>query len=121
MQWRNVGDRRKCFLAGGSIGPVWGLSFSIRHEHWLRTPVGAAYTEYRLGAVMEQTAIAAADVASLLADGHAQNLIDVRTPAEFTEVHADGAKLLPLDMLNRDSALAARTAPDRPLYLICKS
>ena len=32
--------------------------------------------------------------------GEATELIDVRTPAEYEQVHADGAKLVPLDHLD---------------------
>ena len=46
-------------------------------------------------------------------------LIDVRTPAEYARVHAEGADLLPLDALNPSEI--ARRAKDHPVYLICKS
>lgn len=49
-------------------------------------------------------------------------LIDVRTPAEFLEVHAVGAELMPLDRL--DPALVREKLQgqvDRPCYVICKS
>ncbi|MEM1059720.1 MAG: rhodanese-like domain-containing protein [Verrucomicrobiota bacterium] len=49
-------------------------------------------------------------------------LIDVRTPAEYREVHAEGAHLVPLDRLD-PVALAGehRPGPDRPLLLLCQS
>lgn len=43
-------------------------------------------------------------------------LIDVRTAAEFREVHAEGATLVPLDELDPE-ALAA----EAPLYIICET
>lgn len=43
-------------------------------------------------------------------------LIDVRTPAEFRDVHADGATLMPLDELDPKALDATR-----PVALICES
>ena len=49
-------------------------------------------------------------------------LIDVRTPAEFREVHAPMARNVPLDSLNPTEVVAAEDGgDDQPLYLICKS
>lgn len=54
--------------------------------------------------------------------GEAVELIDVRTPAEFREVHADCARLVPLDSLDPKAVMAARPGGrDEPLYTICKS
>ena len=48
------------------------------------------------------------------------DLIDVRTPEEFHEIRAVGARNLPLDTLTSTSMLQARTTPEeQPLYLIC--
>ena len=49
-------------------------------------------------------------------------MIDVRTPAEFSEVHATRAKNLPLDTL-RPKALfeSGELRKDRPVYLICRT
>lgn len=54
---------------------------------------------------------------------HEAEVIDVRTPAEFAEVHAEGARLVPLDQLDPKSIMAARNgaAGAEPLYVICKS
>jgi rhodanese-related sulfurtransferase len=61
-------------------------------------------------------------------DLHAQSLagkpvllIDVRTPAEFQELHAAPATSIPLDQLDPSAAAALRAAPDQPLYVICRS
>jgi len=43
-------------------------------------------------------------------------LIDVRTPAEYRELHAEGATLLPLEQLD-----AAALGPAAPVYLICQT
>lgn len=54
--------------------------------------------------------------------GESVELIDVRTPAEFREVHAESARLVPLDSLDPKAVMAARNGDqDRPLYAICKS
>jgi rhodanese-related sulfurtransferase len=45
-------------------------------------------------------------------------LIDVRMPAEYREIHADGAVLAPLDGLDPQ---AVAKDPARPIYLLCKS
>lgn len=50
------------------------------------------------------------------------DLIDVRTPVEFREVHADGAKNVPLDSLDPKQVASSRNGgSDGPLYVICKS
>lgn len=49
-------------------------------------------------------------------------VIDVRTPAEFREVHATCARNIPLDRLDPKSLIQERSAsPEKPLYVICKS
>ncbi len=54
--------------------------------------------------------------------GESVELIDVRTPAEFREVHAVGAENIPLDELHgaKLQELAARGA-QRSLFTICQS
>lgn len=52
----------------------------------------------------------------------AVELLDVRMPTEFREVHATGAKNYPLDSLNPKSIVESRNgAGGEPLYVICKS
>ena len=46
----------------------------------------------------------------LVRQGHAIDLIDVRTPAEFQEVHAEGAVSAPLGELDPPAVLRARKA-----------
>jgi rhodanese-related sulfurtransferase len=54
--------------------------------------------------------------------GEPVDLIDVRTPAEFREVHVEFARNVPLDRLNPAELLAQRgESGDRPLYVICRS
>ncbi|WP_437200705.1 rhodanese-like domain-containing protein [Planctomicrobium sp. SH664] len=64
--------------------------------------------------------------ASQLADLHRQgkpiDLIDVRTPAEFGEVHVDFAQNVPLNQLQPEQVVKARRSPaEEPIYVICKS
>jgi len=60
-----------------------------------------------------------------LAELNSQNkveLIDVRTPAEYREVHASIARNVPLDSLDPNQLMQARNgSADQPLYVICQS
>ncbi len=47
-------------------------------------------------------------------------LLDVRTPAEFEELHIPGSRLLPLHELDAAKAAAMRTE-GQPCYVICRS
>ena len=50
------------------------------------------------------------------------DVVDVRTPAEFREIHADVARNVPLDTLDSQAGIHGRNAPsDQPLYVICNS
>ena len=71
---------------------------------------------------MSVTTISAAELAKLIQSGKPCDLIDVRTPGEFSGVHAAGARLAPLDALDVPAVLASRqAAADQPVYLICKA
>ena len=49
-------------------------------------------------------------------------VIDVRTPVEFREVHLQFARNIPLDQLDPKAVIDARNGSSgKPLYLICKS
>lgn len=49
-------------------------------------------------------------------------LLDVRTPAEFAEVHATGARNVPLDKFEpRDLLKSGTIAQGQPVYLLCRS
>lgn len=70
---------------------------------------------------MSVNVITPARLGELLREGRKVDLIDVRTPVEFREVHLTAATNVPLDRLDPRAVLAARQAPaDAPLYLICK-
>ncbi len=47
-------------------------------------------------------------------------LIDVRTPAEYRALHADGAVLMPLDVFD-PASVAASTPAGSTIHLLCKS
>ncbi len=64
-----------------------------------------------------KTAIAPLELMARREAGGRIELIDVRTPAEFAEVHVDFARNVPLDQLRADSV---NTGED-PLYVICRS
>ncbi|NDC52804.1 MAG: DUF2892 domain-containing protein [Planctomycetia bacterium] len=58
-------------------------------------------------------------LADLRRKGEKLTLIDVRTPAEFGEVHVDFAHNIPLDRL--DPGEVASVAGGGPVYVVCKS
>lgn len=71
---------------------------------------------------MSITTIRPSELEELRRQGNAIELIDVRTPAEFREVHAEPARLVPLDALDPEAVMAARgNLKDEPLYTICRS
>lgn len=54
--------------------------------------------------------------------GEYVDLIDVRTPAEYQEIHVGFASNTPLDRLNPKDVIEQRKANEaEPLYVICKS
>ncbi len=53
---------------------------------------------------------------------HLELTSDVRTPAEYREVHVSIARNVPLDSLNPESVMQGRNgSADKPLYVICRS
>jgi rhodanese-related sulfurtransferase len=48
-------------------------------------------------------------------------LLDVRTPAEFREVHVSFARNVPLDQLGKATISSTRKSAALPLYVICHS
>lgn len=53
--------------------------------------------------------------------GEKVELLDVRTPAEFQELHVPGANLVPLDRLDPKTFMAERNGSSEPLYILCRS
>jgi rhodanese-related sulfurtransferase len=57
---------------------------------------------------------------ALVSSGRKIEFIDVRSPREYESVHAEGARLMPLDELDAGKYLAARNgAGAEPIYFIC--
>jgi rhodanese-related sulfurtransferase len=52
-------------------------------------------------------------------EGKVVDLIDVRTPVEYAEIHVEGARLMPLDSLDARALASERNG--EPLYVICRS
>ncbi|MCA9211040.1 MAG: rhodanese-like domain-containing protein [Planctomycetales bacterium] len=66
--------------------------------------------------------ISADKLRDLTRGGHKLELIDVRTPVEFREVHVEFARNVPLDRLDPQALQAERNgSSDQPLYIICRS
>lgn len=62
------------------------------------------------------------ELESLYLSGKEIDLIDVRTPVEFREVHVGFARNVPLDTLDPKSLQGAhRQSPAAPVYVICRS
>lgn len=57
----------------------------------------------------------------LTQSGQSIELIDVRTPVEYREVHVPFARNLPLDQLDAAQLTAGRKGSSDPLYVICRS
>ena len=68
-----------------------------------------------------KNAIAPRDLHRVLAEGGPNQLLDVRTPAEFAAAHVPGAKLIPLDALDPASFARARVSEEIPVYVLCQS
>lgn len=68
------------------------------------------------------TTITVTQLAELHHQGGGIDVVDVRTPVEFREIHAVCAQNVPLDELNPQQVLQQRRGcADSPIYLICKS
>jgi rhodanese-related sulfurtransferase len=71
---------------------------------------------------MSIVSIAPQQLAQFAREGKPIDLIDVRTPAEFQEVHVANARNIPLDRLDPAAVMQARNGSQQePLYLICRS
>lgn len=67
------------------------------------------------------TSITPQELQKRRASGEQIELIDVRTPAEFREIHADLARLVPLDQLDPKAVLDTRESREAPLFVICRT
>lgn len=71
---------------------------------------------------MEVQTIQPGRLEELLSRGEPVEVIDVRTPAEFREVHLAQAKNIPLDRLDPRELMKSRNGRrDAPLYFLCRT
>lgn len=71
---------------------------------------------------MNTVSISARQFAELCQEGKKIELIDVRTPVEFREVHVENARNVPLDQLDVATLIQSRNgSAEVPLYVICRS
>lgn len=71
---------------------------------------------------MSITVISPQEFAGLCKEGKKIDLIDVRTPVEYQEVHVEIARNVPLDQLDVAALMQARNgSANEPLYVICRS
>lgn len=70
---------------------------------------------------MNICAITPQNLAELCKDDKPIDLIDVRTPMEFQELHVAHARNVPLDRLDPSAVIQARNGSQEPLYVICRS
>ena len=69
---------------------------------------------------MSITTMSPQQLHDLRQSGTAIELIDVRTPVEYREVHVDMARNVPLDQLDPKQIISGRNGTG-PLYVICRS
>ena len=71
---------------------------------------------------MNITIITPQELADLCKDGKKIDLIDVRTPVEYREVHVEIARNVPLDQLDAAALMqACNGSANESLYIICRS
>src|SRR6476661_4749175 len=71
---------------------------------------------------MAISSILPATFAELCKEGKKVELIDVRTPVEYQEVHVEIARNVPLGQLDVKALMQARNgSANEPLYVICRS
>lgn len=71
---------------------------------------------------MTVTTIQPRDLAQLLTGGKSVQIIDVRTPVEYREVHLQNASNVPLDQIDARALMQGRNgSAENPLYVLCRS
>ena len=71
---------------------------------------------------MSVKSISASKLLALRNEGKQVDLIDVRTPVEFREIHAEGARLVPLDRLDPRAVMSGRNGNSaEPFYVLCRT
>jgi len=64
--------------------------------------------------------ISPAALSAILGAGDNHELLDVRTPPEYTSAHVPGARMIPLNELKVEAFLAQHK-PGRPIYVLCQA
>lgn len=72
-------------------------------------------------ATLSPATISPLELERLVKSGQVVELVDVRTPVEFQEVHIPFARNVPLDQLNAAAVRAGRSESDAPLYVVCRT
>lgn len=70
---------------------------------------------------MSIATISPRELFDIISQGRTVELVDVRTPVEFREVHVKFARNIPLDRLEASQLAAGRGDASEPLYVICRS
>ncbi|SFI65621.1 rhodanese-like domain-containing protein [Planctomicrobium piriforme] len=70
---------------------------------------------------MSVSTISPQQLFELRQSGQPVELIDVRTPVEYREVHVEFARNVPLDQFDVRKVTEQKASQNDPLYLICKS
>lgn len=70
---------------------------------------------------MNVTTMSPQQLYDLVQSGASVELIDVRTPVEYREVHANIARNVPLDQLDATNIAYGRGDVGQPLFVICRS
>lgn len=71
---------------------------------------------------MTVSVITPRELVELCSQGKTVELIDVRTPVEFREVHVEIARNVPLESLDPAAVMQARSgSKSDPLYVVCRS
>jgi len=71
---------------------------------------------------MSTATITPAQFGEILKSGKKIELIDVRTPVEFREIHLEIARNAPLDQLDPKALMQQRNGTaEEPLYVVCRS
>jgi rhodanese-related sulfurtransferase len=68
------------------------------------------------------TTIQPTELQSILKSDSTVQLLDVRTPAEHSQIHVPGVHLIPLDRLDpAQLAASGGFSKDKPVYILCQS
>ena len=71
---------------------------------------------------LNSTLISSQELAEIRKAGKRIELIDVRTPVEYREVHVEFAQNIPLDQLDPQAVMQARNGSQgEPLYFVCRA